>query len=113
MDKSSGNNSTSKIGGRIAKSFPPSIEEFGVDSESVTPYNYSNKPQTVRIQSVFDARLEYTGQVSGKQYVWNKAGDIVEVGVEDSEILLAKRMGEKLCCGNSTETNKLFQQIAV
>jgi hypothetical protein len=111
MDKSSRNSVPSKLE-------KPKIEYdkeaislgmIDVDSESKIAYNQSTNPATVAIQSVLGARLEYTGQVSGKQYVWNKAGDIVLVDAEDSEILLAKRIGGRLCCGNSQDINKIFQ----
>ena len=83
--------------------------EVKVDPESIPTYNSNIETKTVYIQSVFDARLLYTGQVSGKQYVWNKAGDICEVDMLDSEILLAKRMGGTGCCGNSNkDENKVF-----
>lgn len=80
-----------------------------VDSESVSTYNYEVKPETVLIQSVFDARLEYTGQITGKQYVWNKAGSVQEVDALDSEILLAKRIGSTGCCGSSQGGNVIFE----
>jgi hypothetical protein len=97
MGKSDGNNSTSKL-------IRPEVK---VDYESKVPYNKSNV--SVKIRSLIDAHLEYTGQVSGKQYKWNKAGSVVLVDAEDSEILLAKRIGDKLCCGNSPDVNKVFE----
>jgi hypothetical protein len=83
--------------------------EVKVDSESNVLYNKSNV--SVNIRSLYDARLEYTGQVSGKQYLWNKAGSVVEVDVEDSEILLAKHIGGQLCCGNSQDMNRIFELV--
>lgn len=80
-----------------------------VDSESKVTYTKSNV--SVNIRSLYDARLEYTGQVSGKQYLWNKAGSVVEVDVEDSEILLAKHIGNQLCCGNSQDMNRIFELV--
>ena len=80
-----------------------------VDSESKVTYTKSNV--SVKIRSLYDARLEYTGQVSGKQYLWNKAGSVVEVDVEDSEILLAKHIGNQLCCGNSQDMNRIFELV--
>jgi hypothetical protein len=82
-------------------------EEVKVDSESNVPYTKSTV--SVKIRSLLDASLEYTGQVSGKQYRWNKAGSVVLVDAEDSEILLAKRIGGKLCCGNHPDTNRIFE----
>lgn len=83
--------------------------EVKVDSESVVPYNKSKV--SVKIRSRFDARLEYTGQATGKRYVWNKAGSEVDVDVEDSEILLAKHIGDRLCCGNSPDVNRIFERV--
>ena len=84
--------------------------EVKVDSESKVPYTKSIV--SVKIRSLLDARLEYTGQATGKQYLWSKAGSVVLVDVEDSEILLAKHIGDKLCCGNSPETNKVFELVS-
>jgi hypothetical protein len=110
MDKSTRNSVPSKLIEKDVEAEKLGIfDEVKVDSESKITYNQSTNPKTVSIQSVLSARLEYTGQVSGKQYVWNKAGDIVIVDVEDSETLLAKHIGNKLCCGNSQDMNKIFQ----
>ena len=86
------------------------IKKLQVDSESKVPYTKSTV--SVKIRSLLDARLEYTGQATGKQYLWSKAGSVVLVDVEDSEILLAKHIGDKLCCGNSPETNKVFELVS-
>jgi hypothetical protein len=83
------------------------LSQVKVDSESNVPYTKSTV--SVKIRSLLDASLEYTGQVSGKQYRWNKAGSVVLVDAEDSEILLAKRIGGKLCCGNHPDTNRIFE----
>ena len=96
MDKSSGNSSTSEL-----------KRGLQVDSESNLTYN--DAINGVKLESLLSARLEYTGQVSGKQYIWNKAGSIVLVDVEDSVILLAKHIGNEMCCGNSRDINKIFQ----
>ena len=82
------------------------LPEVKVDSESVLPYN---KEITVSLTSLLDARLVYTGQVTGQQYEWKKAGSVVEVNAYDSEILLAKRIGKDSCCGNSTDGQPIFQ----
>ena len=104
MDKSSRNNKSGEVGQVASAGYPPEIQ---VDSESIVTYNKST--MSVKIRSLLDARLEYTGQVSGKQYLWNKAGSVVLVDVEDSEILLAKHIGGRLCCGNSQDTNSIFE----
>lgn len=61
----------------------------------------------IKIQSLIDAHIYFTGRVSGKQYEWNKAGAIVEVDERDVPDLLTKRLGKKTCCGGGT--NQIFQ----
>lgn len=70
------------------------------------PYNYS----VVQIESMIDAHLVYTGQVSGKQYEWTKAGSIQLVDERDAPALLSKRIGERSCCGEGLQGNLVFQQ---
>ena len=70
----------------------------------ITPEVTINK---VKVQSLIDAHLYYTGQVSGQLYEWNKAGAIVEVDEKDVPELLQKRLGKKTCCGSGD--NKVFQ----
>jgi hypothetical protein len=67
-------------------------------------YNY------VRIQSLIPAHLHYEGKVSKTSYEWPKAGDVVQVRVEDAEELLAKRYSTASCCGNNGE-GKLFKLV--
>lgn len=64
------------------------------------------------IESLIEAQLTYTGRVSGKQYVWKKAGDTVSVLEEDVPELLAKRLGGTPCCGNDPTGNKIFQIVS-
>lgn len=65
----------------------------------------------IRIQSVFDAKLEYTGRVSGKSYIWAKAGAVQDVDEEDAPYLLSRRIGKTGCCGGVAGGNELFQKI--
>ncbi len=52
-----------------------------------------------QVQSLLDAHVIYTGQVSGKSYEWPKAGAIINVDNLDVPELLSKRRGRKPCCG--------------
>jgi hypothetical protein len=61
----------------------------------------------VKVQSLVDAHVYYTGRESGRPYEWNKAGAIVNVDESDVPELLAKRSGKKPCCGG--ERTKIFQ----
>lgn len=67
------------------------------------------KISTVAIESLFPAHLKYFG-VSGQEYQWFKAGDVVHVNEEDVPTLLSKRIGRGSCCGVRNEDgNVLFQ----
>jgi hypothetical protein len=61
----------------------------------------------VKVQSLVDAHVYYTGQISGELYEWVKAGAIVEVDERDVPELLAKRPGKKPCCGG--ERKNIFE----
>ena len=108
MAKPSSNSSASFV---KSEEYTKDIPEVQVDSESNVPYtNIKASTETVIIRSLIEARLIYTGQVTGKQYTWNTAGSIVPVDTLDSETLLAKRVGGRnLCCGNSKDGNKMFE----
>ena len=108
MAKPSTNNSTSVLEPAFS-GYAEVVPETQVDSESEIPY--TEVVSKVFIQSLHDARLVYTGQVTGQQYIWNTAGSIVEVDTEDSILLLAKRI-YGTCCGNSKDGTAIFR-IAV
>ena len=57
-------------------------------------------PETVRLVLLKDMKLNYTGPVSGKKYVFGRAGAEINVNVEDAEIMMQKR-GGKCCPGGS------------
>lgn len=64
----------------------------------------------IGVQSLYDSRLIYRGDVSGKEYEWKKAGDIVMVLAEDVPSLLDKRIGKGSCCGAVNQNgNKVFE----
>lgn len=56
-----------------------------------------------------DARAEYTGKVSGRQYLWHKAGDTHPVEEADVPDLIRRRLGRKFCCGNGIDSNTIFE----
>lgn len=68
----------------------------------------SETPDTINIQLRIDARAEYDGKVSGRHYIWHKAGDFVPVAPEDVPELLSKRLGKKYCCGGA-DSNRIFE----
>jgi hypothetical protein len=107
MGKSGRDSSTGKLGYIEPSTVRLTVEpEVKVDSGSKPLYN--KKVVSVLLRSLYDARLEYTGQATGKQYVWKSAGSIIPVDVEDSYVLLAKRIGGKSCCGNSKDGQAIF-----
>lgn len=67
------------------------------------------KEATVAVRSLYDSRLVYVGTTSGKSYEWKRPGDTVMVLAEDVSELLAKRIGERACCGAVQTGNKVFE----
>jgi hypothetical protein len=67
------------------------------------------KISTVALQSLYPAHLKYIG-LSGQEYNWHKAGDVVHVLADDAPILLSKKHSFRGCCGVRTDGNVLFQQ---
>lgn len=76
-----------------------------------TVVNIQNKTynNTTQVQSIFPAKLRYTGATSGKEYIWEKAGDVVSVENVDLDELLTKKVGSKGCCGDNLNGNPVFQ----
>uniref|UniRef100_A0A6H1ZAN3 Uncharacterized protein n=1 Tax=viral metagenome TaxID=1070528 RepID=A0A6H1ZAN3_9ZZZZ len=81
--------------------------------EAVEEPVYEEKPAIViqagtsynLVRSLLEARVKVSG-VSGREYIWQNAGDVVEVAPEDVERLLAKRRGGS-CCGG--KPNPMFE----
>lgn len=65
--------------------------------------------ETVKLQSMMDARLSYDGLVTGKHYEWAKAGSVVAVDADDAPALLEKRIVAQSCCNGSN--NAVFQKV--
>lgn len=89
-----GNNRQNILSGSVVKRV---VEE--IQSETII--------NLINVQSLIDAHVTYSGRISGRQYVWERAGAIVEVDERDVPELLSKRRGKKPCCGQ--ERTKLFQ----
>ena len=56
-----------------------------------------------RVVSGLDAKLYVTGEYSGREYLFDGAGSVVDVDTRDVEWLLEKRQA-KGCCGGGGET---------
>ncbi len=63
----------------------------------------------VKVRSSIDARLKVTGKYSGQEYLFERAGSVQDVDARDVEWLLAKRQGERQCCGGTDKGNKVFE----
>lgn len=92
------------MGNRISGNKPARIAKVAVETVEEQVYNY------IRIQSLYDAHLVYVGKVSGRQYEWVKAGDVVGVLQDDVPELLSKRVGTRSCCGEGGLGNQVFQK---
>ena len=79
-------------------------KEVVVEQPATKPYN-----STVKLQSLLDAHILYTGKVTSRQYEWAKAGSIQEVDSLDAQELLDKRIQTQSCCRESDTA--VFQQI--
>ena len=67
-------------------------------------YNYR------KVQSLFEARLIYVGEVTGTRYEWPAAGTVLSVNTLDVPNLLTKRVGKNSCCGGG-DGNHVFQLV--
>lgn len=70
------------------------------------------KDTIVHIRALYPSIIKYAGQVTGKPYVWNGAGDVVGVDADDAPFLLSKKIGGRSCCGGlNPNGNKLFEKV--
>lgn len=65
--------------------------------------------ETKKLVLLIDTKLLIQGSVSGKSYVFNGAGSIVDVDILDVEDLLQKRQGGRQCCGGTEFGNRAFE----
>lgn len=79
----------------------PKIEKSGASAY--------NSVDTVSIRSLVDAKVKLTGAVSGKVYIWERAGAVVSVDVVDKDEVLNKKRG-RACCGGQSGKN-LFELV--
>jgi hypothetical protein len=79
-------------------------KEVVVEQPSIKPYN-----SVVKLQSLLDAHIYYTGLVTGEQYEWAKAGSIQAVDALDAPALLEKRIKTQSCCRENDTA--VFQKV--
>ena len=70
---------------------------------------YNQEIDTVSIRSLIDAKVKLTGAVSGKVYIWERAGAVISVDVVDKDEVLNKKRG-RACCGGQSGKN-LFELV--
>ena len=79
------------------------MKKYDFKQETQEQVEESPAPVTIKkevlVRSRIEARLHYMGQISGKSYEWQKAGQAIPVLDEDVPDLLGKRLGGKNCCG--------------
>lgn len=82
------------------KSYKSYMDEVEDETEEVTlveskPTSYNK----IGLVNKISAKVKLQGAVTGEFYIWEKAGAVVEVDERDAPDLLAKKLGEKHCCG--------------
>lgn len=82
------------------------VEISKIEKSGTSTYN---SVDTVSIRSLIDARVKLTGAVSGKVYIWERAGAVISVDVVDKDEVLNKKRG-RACCGGQSGKN-LFELV--
>jgi len=72
------------------------VSEELVEEEIYEP----QAPETTKLILLRDMKLKYTGPVTQNLYIFDGAGSVQEVDVQDAQIMLAKLSG-KCCPGGS------------
>ena len=63
--------------------------------------SWTGELETVRIMLMKDVILNYTGQVTGNLYIFNRGGSVLDVDKKDAEKML-KRSEQHSCCGSTS-----------
>lgn len=82
--------------------------DFPIEPDAPVKYNKEAK-ETVPIRNLMDATVIVTGTVTGQQYKFHGAGDIVEVDSLDKDEILNKKRGRACCGGHSGKS--LFELV--
>ena len=81
-----------------------------LDEEDVVAEEVNTDYTKVKVRLRISARVKAVGPVTGKRYLWERAGAIVEVDVKDVAGLLEKQYGAP-CCGGNPDNMKLFEIV--
>lgn len=77
-------------------------EWFSEPIEDEEPILQEDEPTTIRIMLMKDVILNYTGQITGKLYSFNRGGSIQDVDKRDAEKMLMRSTQQSCCGGTST-----------
>lgn len=66
-------------------------------------------PEEVALVCQIDAKVKVEGMYSGREYIFDGAGSVVNVDQRDVEWLLSKRQGGRQCCGGTGGGNVVFK----
>lgn len=58
----------------------------------------------------YPVRYRYVSTITGKTYVWDRAGSQIDVHPDDVSALLSK-FKKAGCCGASPQTNFIFEEV--
>ena len=98
-----------KIATKLADDFVNFEEKPAIVIPVVPKYN-KGISNTIQIRSKVDATYKTTGAVSGRAYVFNGGGSVVEVNKEDVDELLSRRKGRSCDgCSGITTPNSVFE----
>jgi hypothetical protein len=79
-----------------------SDEKWGYKKKESKP----KAPETIRLIMLRNLKLNYTGPVTGKLYVFNGGGSVLDVDERDAQIMMAKRGGD--CCPSGSGPQPYF-----
>jgi len=88
---------SSKVSDKSKWNITKQGETLPIEDVGEVSYNLD----TVDIRSLVDATVKVTGKVTGKQYVWSRAGEVQAVDVRDKDEILNKKRG-RACCGGQS-----------
>ena len=86
-------------------------ERVKVSDEEISPSpseEAPKAPETVRLILLRNLKLNYTGPITGKLYVFSGGGSVLDIDVEDAQIMLAKHGGD--CCPGGSGPTPYFSK---
>ena len=64
-----------------------------------------------KLRLLIDSKLIVIGKYSGRNYLFNGAGSVVDVDQIDVDWLLERRQGGRQCCGGGATGNAVFELV--